>query len=120
VYFSHYLFEALGRIGRVDLLRDRLSLWTGLREQGLRTVIEQPEPTRSDCHAWGAHPIFHLFATVLGVRPAAPGMAEITVDPQLGGLEWADGTMRTPHGPLRVRVDGAGTKVDLPAGIRQR
>lgn len=120
VYFSHYLFEALGRIGRVDLLRDHLSLWSGLRENGLRTVIEQPEPTRSDCHAWGAHPIFHLFATILGVRPAAPGMAEITVNPQLGGLEWADGTFRTPHGALRVRVDSTGTNVDLPAGIRQR
>jgi alpha-L-rhamnosidase len=117
VYFSHYLFEALGQIGRVDVLRDRLSLWTGLREEGLRTVIEQPEPTRSDCHAWGAHPIFHLFATVLGVRPAAPGMAEITVNPQLGGLGWAEGTLRTPHGPLRVRVDDSGTTVDLPTGI---
>jgi hypothetical protein len=120
VYFSHYLFEALGRIGRVDLLRDRLGLWTGLRAQGLRTVIEQPEPTRSDCHAWGAHPIFHLFATILGVRPAAPGMAEIAVSPQLGGLDWAEGTMHTPHGPLHIRVDGTGSTVDLPEGIRRR
>jgi hypothetical protein len=120
VYFSHYLFEALGQIGRVDVLRDRLSLWSALREQGLRTVVEQPEPTRSDCHAWGAHPIFHLFATVLGVRPTAPGMAEITVSPQLAGLDWAEGTLRTPHGPLRVRVDQSGTTVDLPAGIRRR
>ncbi len=119
VYFSHYLFEALGRIGRVDLLRDRLGRWTGLRDQGLRTVVEQPEPTRSDCHAWGAHPIFHLFATILGVRPAAPGMAEVTVTPQLGGLAWAEGTVRTPHGPLRVRADQAGTTVDLPPGIHR-
>lgn len=120
VYFSHYLFEALGRIGRVDVVRERLSLWSGLRAQGLRTVVEQPEPTRSDCHAWGAHPIFHFFATILGVRPAAPGMAEITVRPQLGGLDWAEGTMCTPHGPLRVRADSSGTKVDLPKGITQR
>ena len=117
VYFSHYLFEALGRIGRVDVLRDRLSLWSGLRELGLRTVVEQPEPTRSDCHAWGAHPIFHLFATVLGVRPTAPGMAEVSVNPQLGGLEWAEGTLRTPHGPLTVRADSTGVAVDLPGGI---
>jgi len=120
VYFSHYLFEALGQIGRVDVLQERLELWFGLREQGLRTVVEQPEPTRSDCHAWGAHPIFHLFATVLGVRPAAPGMAEVTVNPQLGGLRWAEGTLRTPHGPLRVRADGVGVTVDLPEGIVQR
>ncbi|HEX3812028.1 MAG TPA: hypothetical protein VHX59_04225 [Mycobacteriales bacterium] len=117
VYFSHYLFEALGQIGRVDVLRERLELWTGLREQGLRTVVEQPEPTRSDCHAWGAHPIFHLFGTVLGVRPAAPGMAAVTINPQLGGLSWAEGTLRTPHGPLRVRADESGVTADLPAGI---
>jgi alpha-L-rhamnosidase len=95
-------------------------LWTGLRQQGLRTVVEQPEPTRSDCHAWGAHPIFHLYATVLGVRPTAPGMVEVTVTPQLGGLHWADGTLRTPPGPLRIRADRTATTVDLPPGIRRQ
>jgi len=57
---------ALGRLGRADVLLSRMGLWFGLVETGLRTVIEEPEPTRSDCHAWGAHPIFHLYATLLG------------------------------------------------------
>ena len=117
VYFDHYLFEALGRIGRTDAVLDRLDLWFGLLDQGLRTVIEQPEPTRSDCHAWGAHPVFHLYATLLGVRPTAPGMATVTITPQLGGLARADGTLQTPHGPLRVTVDGSTVTTDLPSGI---
>jgi alpha-L-rhamnosidase len=119
VYFDHYLFEALARIGRVDYLYERLGLWFDQLADGLRTVVEEPEPTRSDCHAWGAHPVFHLYATLLGVRPAEPGMRAVTVQPQLGPLAWADGTLRTPHGPLRVRADGSGTEVELPDGVRR-
>ena len=104
LYFDHYLFEALHRIGRTDVLLDRLGVWFGLLDQGLRTVIEHPEPTRSDCHAWGAHPLYHYVATLLGVRPTAPGMTAVTVSPQLGGLNWAQATVPTPHGPLTVRA----------------
>ncbi len=119
VYFDHYLFEAMGRIGRTDVILKRLALWYGLLDSGLRTVVEMPEPTRSDCHAWGAHPIFHLYATLLGVRPASPGMATVTIKPDLGGLEWAEGTFRTPHGPLHIRVDGEGVRKVLPNGVKE-
>jgi len=119
VYFDYYLFEALGRIGRTDALLDRMGLWLGLLDAGLRTVIEKPEPSRSDCHAWGAHPIFHMYATILGVRPTSPGMSTVRIHPQLGGLDWAEGTLRTPHGPLHVRVDANGTVTDLPPGVVQ-
>lgn len=120
VYFDHYLFEAMGQIGRTDVILGRMGLWYGLLEEGLRTVVEMPEPTRSDCHAWGAHPIFHLFATFLGVRPVEPGMAAVRIRPQLGGLEWAEGTLRTPHGPLHVRADAKGIRTVLPHGIAAR
>jgi alpha-L-rhamnosidase len=119
VYFDHYLFEALGRIGRVDYLYERLGLWFDQLESGLRTVVEKPEPTRSDCHAWGAHPVFHLYATLLGVRPVEPGMRAVRIEPQLGPLAWAEGTLRTPHGPLTVRVEGSVTTVHLPEGVRR-
>ncbi|MGZ0152965.1 alpha-L-rhamnosidase-related protein [Kribbella sp. WER1] len=118
VYFDHYLFEALHRIGRTDVLLDRLDLWYGLLDQGLKTVIEHPEPTRSDCHAWGAHPLYHYVATLLGVRPTAPGMRTVTIAPQLGGLEWAKGSVPTPYGPLEVRaVAGGSTEITGPPEI---
>lgn len=118
VYFDHYLFEALQQIGRTDVLLDRLGLWYGLLDQGLRTVIEHPEPTRSDCHAWGAHPLYHYVATLLGVCPTAPGMTAVTVAPQLGGLGWAQASVPTPHGPLTVRADaGQPAEVTAPAQI---
>lgn len=119
VYFDHYLFEALGKIGRTDAILKRFGLWFGLLDNGLRTVIEMPEPTRSDCHAWGAHPLFHFFATLLGVRPTSPGMATVSIHPNLGGLEWAEGSLPTPHGPIHIRVDQNGVRKVLPRGIKE-
>jgi hypothetical protein len=118
VYFDHYLFEALYRVGRTDVLRERLGLWYALPGQGLTTVVEKPEPSRSDCHAWGAHPRFHMMASLLGIRPTSPGFATATVRPELGGLDWAEGTVRTPLGPLHVRASADGTlDVQAPAGV---
>src|SRR5205814_918641 len=65
IYFAHYLFEACGALARggvklavdpVDVIFDRLSMWFDLRGRGFVTPFEEPEPTRSDCHAWGSHP----------------------------------------------------------------
>jgi len=102
IYFSHYLFETCCVLGRVDVLLERLSLWFGLLENGLKTPIESPEPTRSDCHGWGAHPLFHYFATILGIRPASPGFRAIEITPQLGSLTSAGGMMVHPKGEIHV------------------
>ncbi|WP_460809494.1 alpha-L-rhamnosidase-related protein [Microlunatus endophyticus] len=107
VYFDHYLFEALRQIDRTDVVLDRFGLWFDQLDHGLTTVVEQPEPTRSDCHAWGAHPRFHLIASLLGVRPTSPGMRTVSVVPRLGGLDWAEEasplrTVRSGSGPLRA------------------
>lgn len=118
VYFDHYLFDALRRIGRTDVLLDRLGLWFGLLDQGLTTVIEKPEPSRSDCHAWGAHPRYHFVASLLGVRPTAPGMRTVEVDPQLGGLDWAEASVPTPLGPIHVRATAdCKPEIRTPEGI---
>lgn len=105
VYFTHYLFEACRLTGNIAALIDRLQPWFGLSELGLKTVLESPEPSRSDCHAWGAHPVFHLYATILGIRPTRPGMEVIHIEPQLGPLGWAHGQIPHPSGgKLTVQV----------------
>jgi alpha-L-rhamnosidase len=122
IYFTHYLFETYAKIGRIDRLFDRLPLWFDHKANGLRTTIEMPEPSRSDCHAWGAHPIYHYFASVLGFRPAAPGFARVTVFPQLGPLKWARGAMPHPRGEIRLDLKQTepgrftGT-IELPVGV---
>jgi len=98
IYFSFYLFEALRELGRVDAMLDKLQLWFDLKTNGLKTPIESPEPARSDCHGWGSHPLFHYFATILGIRPASLGFKTAEIRPQLGGLAHASGRLVHPDG----------------------
>ena len=122
IYFTHYLFEAC-RLLRLDgLLFDRLQLWVDLPRQGFSTTPEAPEPTRSDCHGWGAHPVFHSFATILGVRPSAFGFREVDIAPLLGPVQAIRGSVVHPAGRVEADLRRAGEslvgEVSLPAGVR--
>jgi hypothetical protein len=121
-YFGFYLFEALRKAGLADRYVERLEPWRGMLAMGLTTVPETPEPTRSDSHAWSAHPNYGLLATVLGVRPDAPGFRSVRVAPHLGALQRAEGRIPHPLGDIEVRVARAGARgvraeVTLPAGL---
>ncbi len=117
VYFSHYLFEVAGRFRRPELLFKRLEYWRALPGQGFTTVPEQPEPSRSDCHAWGAHPYYHLLATVLGIRPATPGFTSVRITPMVGPLTSVDGAWPHTLGDIAVRIAGDHGSVTLPPGL---
>ena len=122
VHTLHYLFEAARRMRRPDVILDRLSLWSQMRRDGLRTPIESAEPTRSDCHAWGSHPLHHFFATLLGVRPATWGFGRVEIAPMLGRLEHASGSLVHPAGGevvVEVAQKGGALRgrVVLPAGL---
>ncbi len=76
------------------------------------------------CHGWSAGPTAWLSEHVLGIRPVQPGFAEVRVEPNLAGLEWACGAVPTPHGLLRVRhvrtaTGGVDSTIDLPHGVRR-
>jgi hypothetical protein len=121
IYFLHYLFEVCQRTGRMEKFFERLQLWFDLEKQGFKTMVESPEPSRSDCHAWGAHPVYHYFATVLGIRPSSAGFKKVRIQPQLGELQSASGTMIHPRGMIRVSVtadpDKFSGEIELPAGV---
>jgi hypothetical protein len=133
VHTSHYLFEVCRLLGRPDVVLERLGFWVDLKRRGLKTPIESAEPTRSDCHAWGSHPLYHLFATFLGIRPAGWGFREVEIAPLLGRLEHAGGRLVHPAGgeivaeverkagALRGRVvlpPGLTGTLRLPSGVR--
>lgn len=121
IYFSHYYFEALRKAKRMDFFFKAMPLWFNLKQLGLCTTVEQPEPSRSDCHAWGAHPLFHFYASVCGVRPAAPGFKAIEITPQLEQLEFVDVSMVHPQGEIRIDLknnDGVYTgSITTPKGV---
>jgi alpha-L-rhamnosidase len=76
------------------------------------------------CHGWAGGPTAFLSHRVLGIQPAAPGFAQVRIHPDLGDLEWAEGTYPTPHGLIQVRherqADGTiHSKVTLPPGVEQ-
>jgi alpha-L-rhamnosidase len=97
-------------------------LWFKLKGQGFRTTPEKPEPSRSDCHGWSTHPLFHSFASVLGIRPAEPGFASVKIEPQLGPLKWVKGAMPHPKGLISADLEVNGSRligtVGLPDGVR--
>jgi hypothetical protein len=121
VYFSHYLFDTYARYGRTDLILKRLDLWRDYVKNGMCTPLESPGDARSDCHAWGAHPVYHLHAGVAGVTPAEPGFKSVRVAPQPGGLKWLKS--RTPHPKgfvsldLAFEADSVHGTVQLPEGV---
>jgi len=89
---------------------------------GFTTTPEAPEPSRSDSHAWSAHPNYGLLATVLGVRPGAPGFRTVLVEPHLGALARAEGRVPHPRGDIDVSLTRVGTGgiravVTLPTGV---
>ena len=110
IYFSHYLFETVHLTGDPTALFAKMeALWFPLLGSGMKTLPEEPEPCRSDCHAWGAHPLYHFYATVLGVRPTGLGSKSLTCTPCLGPLQDASGTLPYQSGIHHFhvkRVDG--------------
>ncbi|MCL4176243.1 MAG: alpha-L-rhamnosidase [Verrucomicrobia bacterium] len=75
------------------------------------------------CHGWASGPTAWLSQHVLGIQPLEPGFARVRIAPQLGNLQWAEGTYPTPHGPIRVRherrPDGTiASQIAAPEGIR--
>ncbi|MFC0216012.1 alpha-L-rhamnosidase C-terminal domain-containing protein [Paenibacillus chartarius] len=74
------------------------------------------------CHGWASGPTAWLSEYVLGIRPVEPGCRTIRVTPQLGDLEWAEGTFPTPHGIVKVKhtkqADGTiHSDIQVPKGI---
>jgi hypothetical protein len=101
-YFRFYLFRAMKKAGLGDEYAAQLGPWRHMLALGLTTWAETPEPTRSDCHAWSAHPNFDLLATVAGIESAAPGFREVAIQPHLGPLTQLKATLPHPAGDIAV------------------
>jgi alpha-L-rhamnosidase len=91
-----------------------LQPWKEMIENGLSTFAENPEPTRSDCHAWSAHPILGFFQIVAGVTSIAPGWKKARIDPRPGNLIRFKASIAHPDGELIVAFEDGKLEVDSP------
>lgn len=119
-FWEHFELDWMKGAGRIDELpaSDKRDVhkdcgaycFTGLRH--------------SFCHGWASGPTAWLSEHVLGVKVLKPGASEVSIEPNLGDLEWARGRFPTPHGIIEVehrrgKNGGVENSVKLPAGIKK-
>ena len=120
-YMRFYELEALCVLGEQEAVMGEMKdYWGGMLREGATSFWEKYNPTESGtqhlamygrpygkslCHAWGASPIYLLGRYYLGVKPTEAGYAAYEVRPTLGGLAWMEGTIPTPQGEIRVKMD---------------
>lgn len=124
IYFKYYLHRALIQAGLGNDYLGWLDKWHENISMGLSTWAEDYDvnAARSDCHAWGASPNIEMYRTVLGIDSAAPGFAEVTIEPRLGPLKKAGGSIPHPLGEIAVAYERKRgeweIEVDLPGNLK--
>ena len=126
-YMRFYELETLCMDGlHTQVLQEMRDYWGGMLREGATSFWEKYVPSergtqhlamygrpygKSLCHAWGASPVYLLGKYYLGVRPTKPGYQEFEIRPALGGLDWMQGDVPTPHGMIHVEMDRHRVKV---------
>ncbi len=107
-YFRFYLARALDHAGLADEYLKSLDPWRKLLPLHFSTWPEVPGNTRSDSHAWSAHPIYDLLTLVAGIEPASPGFATVRIAPHPGALPSITATYPHPRGEIKVEYHYSG------------
>ena len=104
VYFKYYVYQALTKAGFGNDYLNWLGIWKQNLAMGLTTwaEIDDINRARSDCHAWGSSPNIELYRIVLGINTDAPGFAQVKIEPHLGTLTNASGTVPHPNGNIKA------------------
>jgi alpha-L-rhamnosidase len=122
LYFKFYLFQAMKKAGMGDMVPDLMNEWTAFLSEGLTTFPEHGLNSRSDCHAWSAHPLYHFINTIAGISPASAGFKSVEIIPALGYLHELKCTMPHPLGEISVQYrknldNELNCKVILPVSL---
>ncbi|WP_430932592.1 hypothetical protein [Saccharicrinis sp. 156] len=112
-YFDFYKVAALKQVGLGNLYFSGLSVLSDLIDNGFTTFPEKFDPSRSDCHAWSASPLFYYYASIAGIAPTESGFKRFEMRPSLGELDYIEGKM-----PLRDGFISFNLKKKGKSGIR--
>ena len=116
-FFSYIVHDAVAQAGAAAALPGLLRRWSVFLHDGYDTFGEC-WGWGTPVHAWSATPTKDLIFYVLGVTPDEPGYRTARVAPRPGALERITGTVPTPHGPVRVEVEGRRVVIDSPVDVR--
>jgi alpha-L-rhamnosidase len=120
-YFRFYLARALEHAGLADEFLNSIGPWRKLLPLHFSTWPEIPGNTRSDSHAWSAHPMYDFLTLVAGIEPASPGFATVRIAPHLGSLPSLTATYPHPQGPIQVEYkrqgSGLSATITLPGSL---
>jgi len=114
-YFRFYLARALEHAGMADEYLGSMEPWRKLLPLHFSTWPEIPGDTRSDSHAWTAHPIYDLLTLVAGIEPASPGFGSVRIAPHLGKLDTLKATFPHPKGNIDVEYHSTPAQRDPSA-----
>lgn len=121
-YFRFYLARALEHAGMADEYLRSIDPWRKLLTLHFSTWPEVPGETRSDSHAWTAHPIYDLLTLVAGIEPASPGFETVRIAPHMGELPRLTATFPHPQGEIRVEYtregEGLNARITLPGSLK--
>jgi hypothetical protein len=115
-FMSYAVHDAVALAGRAERLPDLYRRWSEFLVDGYDTIGE--------CWGWGTHvhgwsctPTRDMIFYTLGVTPAEPGYTTARIAPRLGRLNWARGSVPTPHGLITVEVTADSVRVDSPVPV---
>jgi len=114
-----YLSRAIDKAGLGEYYLDTIRPWREMIGMGFTTTPEVKEPTRSDTHAWSAHPIYDFLTIVAGIHPSSPGFASVRITPHPGALDHFEAAMPHQQGEIRVQYRRDGTKAKFVIGLPQ-
>lgn len=119
--WGYYLAKAEAKAGLAGRYGDMMQTWREMLKLNLSTLPEEAEPTRSDTHAWSAHPTSGMIEIIAGIRPATPGYATVEVRPALGMLKQVDAAAAHPKGLIQAKYvrsdDKLHVRLVLPDGL---
>ncbi len=139
-YSNAYVLDAMAETGhRKEALDWIRTYWGGMLAEGATSFWEsydlrwpktnphlslQADGTSgyfvSMAHGWSSGPTAWLAENILGIRDPHDGYKTVTIAPQLAALDWARGSVPTPHGIISIRIEkGKGVALDLPPGVEK-
>ena len=105
IYWQFYQFEALHRAGMGNQYLQHLGLWKKMIRAGVTTWPETGLESRSECHAWGASPNYHLYKLTAGIEPAEPAFAVVKIKPGIKEGEQLQLGYPHPKGLIKLELE---------------